>query len=148
MDTLRTRTFPSRFASLSAISEFVTTAARAAGLQPAAVYAVQMAVDEACTNIIEHAYGGEGNEPIQCTCHITADGLTIILHDYGRPFDPTAVTPPNLEAKLQDRSSGGLGVHFIRQLMDQVRFEFSPHCGNKLIMVKCRETPPWPIHPK
>jgi serine/threonine-protein kinase RsbW len=135
----QTRAFPGRFDSLAAIGEFVSRAAEAAGLDARAVYSVQMAVDEACSNIIEHAYGGEGRGNIECTCHVDEDGLTVVLRDKGRFFDPTSVPAPDLHANLEDRTGGGLGLYFMRQLMDEVHFEFTPGSGNLLTMVKRRE---------
>ena len=140
MDTSQTLTFPGRFDSLAPISEFITQAAKAAGLDARAVHEVQMAVDEACSNIIEHAYGGEGRGTIKCTCRISDDGLTVILRDHGCLFDPASVPEPNLHANIKDRNGGGLGLYFMRQLMDKVHFEFTPDSGNTLTMVKRRET--------
>ena len=139
MNGSQTRTFPGRFDSLAVISEFVTHAAEQGGLNARAVYAVQMAVDEACSNIIEHAYGGEDRGEIECTCRVSDDGLTVMLRDHGRSFDPTNVPDPDLHASLQERSGGGLGLYFMRQLMDDVRFEFTPESGNLLTMVKRKE---------
>jgi serine/threonine-protein kinase RsbW len=141
MDTPQTATFPARLDSLAAIGEFVTRAAEAAGLDARAVYAVQLAVEEACSNIIEHAYGGEGRGDIECTCMISNNGLTVVLRDYGRPFNPASVPKPDLYASLEDRNAGGLGFYLIHQLMDQVRFEFTPDSGNVLTMVKRKESP-------
>jgi serine/threonine-protein kinase RsbW len=141
MDTSQTRTFPGRFDSLAAISEFVTRAARAAGLDARAVDAVQLAVDEACSNIVEHAYGGEGRGDIECTCRVDSDGLTVVLRDHGRPFDPSSVPEPDLSPSLDDAActGGGLGLYFVRQLMDQVHFEFTADSGNVLTLVKRKE---------
>jgi serine/threonine-protein kinase RsbW len=140
MDIEQTRTFPGQFGSLAAICKFVTRAAEVAGLDARAVYAVQMAVDEACTNIIEYAYGGEGRGDIECTCHTNSDGLTITLRDYGCPFDPDSVPEPNRACGIQECKVGGLGLYFMRQLMDEVRFEFTEDSGNVLTMVKRKET--------
>jgi serine/threonine-protein kinase RsbW len=136
----QTRTFPGQFNSLAKISEFVTRAAGAVGLSEDAVYAVEMAVDEACTNIIAHAYGGEGRGDIECTCQINGDKLTVTLRDRGGPFDPSRVPEPDVDAALQDRREGGLGLYLIRRLMDEVHFEFTPDSGNILTMVKCKES--------
>jgi serine/threonine-protein kinase RsbW len=141
-DTSQTLTFPGQFDSLAPVSEFVTLAAKAAGLDARAVYAVQMAVDEACSNIIEHAYGGEGRGTIECACHINDDGLIVVIRDHGRPFDPTSIPEPDLHASLEDRDGGGLGLYFIRQLMDTVHFEFTPDSGNVLTMVKRKGAAP------
>lgn len=132
-------TFPGRYASLAAIGKFIVGAAQEAGLDPRAVHAVELAVDEASTNIIEHAYGGEGRGDIEITCCINSTGLTVILRDRGRPFDPDSVPPPDLHAPLEERNGGGLGLHFMRQLMDEVRFEFTPDSGNVLLMIKRKE---------
>ena len=140
MATSQTLAFPGRFDRLAAISEFVTRAAEAAGLDARAIYAVQIAVDEACSNIIEYAYGGEGRGDIECTCRINDGGLAVILRDHGRPFDPTSVPEPDLHASLEDRNGGGLGLYFMRQLMDKVHFEFTQDSGNVLTMVKRKET--------
>ena len=135
----QTRRFIGRFDSLAQIREFVARAAGAAGLGPAAVYAVEMAVDEACTNIIEHAYGSEGRGDIECTCQPDTEGLTVTLRDYGRPFDPSGVPKPDTNASLEGRTEGGLGLYLIRELMDEVHFEFTPDSGNVLTLVKRKE---------
>ena len=135
-DSTQTSNFPGRFESLAKIGEFVARAAEEAGLDERATYAVQMAVDEACSNIIEHGYGGEDQGEIECTCRIDEDELTVILRDEGDSFDPTSVPDPNVAAELEDRKAGGLGIFFMRQLMDEVSFECSPETGNVLTMVK------------
>ncbi len=143
-ETSQTITFPGQFESLAAISEFVTRVAEAAGLDARAVDAVQLAVDEACSNIIQHAYGGEGRGDVECTCRTNDDGLTVIIRDHGRPFDPSLISEPDACPSLEDDSctGGGLGLYFMRQLMDKVRFEFSPDTGNVLTMIKRKEPEP------
>ncbi len=141
MNTKQTRIFLGQFDSLAAICEFVTRAAESAKLDARAIYAVQMAVDEACTNIIEYAYGGEGRGDIECTCQTNDNGLTIILHDQGSPFDPERVPEPDRNAAIQEHKIGGLGLYFMRQLMDKVNFEFTDS-GNMLTMIKHKETTP------
>ena len=130
------RVFPAQFESLSAIDHFVADAARRAGLDRCAVYQVQLAVDEACSNIIEHAYGGEGDGVIECGLDIADGELTVTLRDYGKPFDPQSVPEPDVEATLEDRTGGGLGLYFIRHIMDDVYFEFDTKQGNLLMMIK------------
>jgi anti-sigma regulatory factor (Ser/Thr protein kinase) len=137
---MQTVTFPGRFESLAQISDLIVQQAKEAGLDEAAVYAVDLAVDEAFTNIIEHAYGGEGKGSIQCTCLVKEDGLTITLRDFGRPFDPDKIPAPNVKARLKDLRSGGAGLFLIRKMMDEVRFEFDPKSGNVLTMVKRKQS--------
>ncbi|MGC9357520.1 MAG: ATP-binding protein [Anaerolineae bacterium] len=136
-DTI-TRTFEACLESLNALNDFVTGAAHDAALDDAAIYAVQMAVEEAFSNIIQHAYGEECTQSIECTCRVDDVGLTIILQDEGRPFNPDSVPEPDLCAPIEERSVGGLGVYFIRQLMDEVYFDCRAGTTNVLTMVKHR----------
>jgi serine/threonine-protein kinase RsbW len=132
-------TFPGRFESLAKISEYVVQAARAAGLNEEAVYAVDLSVDEACTNIIEHAYGGEGRGEIECTCTNLGDGLKIVLHDQGRTFNPSKIPTPNNKTRLKDLKSRGAGLFLMQNMMDEVTFEFSTEAGNILTMIKYQD---------
>jgi serine/threonine-protein kinase RsbW len=137
----RAAVFPARCESLAAIIAFVTEVACQAGLNREAVQAVQLAVDEACMNIIEHAYQGTESGSIECSCAVDARGLTITLVDQGIPFDFDKVPQPCLSANLEERSERGFGVYIMCQLMDEVRHTFSPQRGNILTMVKYRGAP-------
>jgi anti-sigma regulatory factor (Ser/Thr protein kinase) len=132
-------TFPGRLDSLPAIVELAVEAAETACLNARAIYGVQLAMEEACSNIIKHAYQGQGNGDIECTFVIEQHKLTMILRDYGRPFDPDSIPPPDISARLEERGLGGLGLYFMRQLMDVIHFEFTSDSGNILTMVKCKE---------
>jgi serine/threonine-protein kinase RsbW len=132
-----TKAFPGRYESLARIGDFVRMVAQDAGFEKFAVYSIEMAVDEACSNIIEHAYGGEGSGEIRCKCSVSEHALTIELSDRGKSFDPSSVPPPNLSDNLDEREAHGLGLYFIRQWMDEVRF-VSKGADNVLTMVKNR----------
>ena len=139
-----TQVFSAQFENLDKAREFVAEAALTCGLGEAAVYAAQLAVDEAFTNIIEHAYGGECLEKIECTCLVTENDLVIKLRDCGKPFNPCDVPEPDLEAELEERDIGGLGLFFIQQLMDEVEFSFTQDADtgkqcNVIRMVKHKE---------
>lgn len=135
-NVMRTELFPSVFESLDGIREFVGRAAQDAGLDEKAVYGVQLATDEACSNIIEHAYAGASDQQIEVTCNVQPDRLTVILRDRGRKFEPTLVPEPVLTGSIEDREIGGLGLHFIRKLMDEVQYESDPQIGNVLTLIK------------
>jgi len=136
---MRKRTFPGRLDKLADISLFVVQAAEEAGLDDSGVYAIELAVDEAATNIIEHAYQGEDRGEICCSIEVNRDGLKVILQDWGNPFDPKKVPEPTLGASLEKIQSSGLGLFFIRKLMDEVQFEFSKEKGNTITLVKRRK---------
>lgn len=146
-------TVPAQFKNLRKIREFVKKCARKAGFSEAECYKIQLAVDEACSNIIEHAYGGENRGEIVCSCDYNDHEIIIQLVDYGDSFDPTRVEPPDLNSTICDRKTGGLGLYFIHQLMDEVTFTIVPddtpqnvpgvinRSRNVLVMSKRRSKP-------
>lgn len=121
---------------LPRVIEFVRQACLKAGLDDDTIFACELATDEACTNIIEHAYQGRQDGVIRVACQVSNTSFTVEFHDHGQPFDPDQVLPPNLSGDLADREIGGLGLHFMRRLMDEVRFEFDEQAGNTLVMTK------------
>ncbi len=131
---------PGRYDRLEQIAGFVEQCAQDAGLDELATCRCQLAVDEACTNVIEHGYQGENRGKIEIACRPGDGVLTITIRDQAPPFDLDSVPPPDLSASLEDLEVGGLGVYFIRQVMDDVRFTHE-NGHNKLVMVKRREPP-------
>ena len=131
-------TFPARFEFLDEIRELVAQIARAGGFNEKEIYSLQLAADEAASNIIEHAYEGISNATLDITCDMRGDTLTITMRDTGRPFNPSNVKQPNLKADLSERQIGGLGLYLMRKLMDEVCYEASPTKGNLLTMIKRR----------
>jgi serine/threonine-protein kinase RsbW len=131
-------TFPARFEFLDEIRDLVAEVARKGGFSEKEIYSLQLAADEAASNIIEHAYAGISNASLDVTCDINNDILTITMRDNGKPFDPSKVKQPNLKADLSERQIGGLGMYLMRKLMDDVRYEANSRTGNLLTMIKRR----------
>ncbi len=142
------RTFPARFEELDAMRDFVAEAARMFGLDARGVYNIQLAVDEAASNIVEHAYKDIPDGFIEITCRSEPGALTITLRDQGESFDPSGVEHPNLETGLDERTIGGLGLFLMSKLMDEVHFQSLPQTGNLLTLVKRSATPPAPTPPR
>lgn len=131
-------TFPARFEFLNEIRSFVAQVAHEGGFTEKTIYALQLASDEAASNIIEHAYEGISDAFLHVTCDMQNDELVITMRDTGKPFNPTHVKQPNLKAGLSERQIGGLGVYLMRKLMDEVRYESDAKTGNLLTMSKRR----------
>ena len=129
-----------RYSNVHTICEFVVDGARVAGLDDGDVFHVELACDEACTNIIEHAYGGEDKGDIEVHWWVNGDYFSVGLYDNGRSFNPDNIHPPifdQFSAEEPDELEiGGLGLHFMRTLMDEVRYSSDPAKGNSLIMTK------------
>ncbi len=124
-----------RLENLSVISDFIGKAMRQVGAKEKSIAEVQLAADEACANIIMYAYSGRKGI-IKLGLELAGDDLIVTIRDRGKPFDPTSVPPPDLEADLNERRIGGLGMYFMRKVMDEVSYSFHPEEGNKLTMRK------------
>jgi serine/threonine-protein kinase RsbW len=133
---MRKSTFDANFHNLDEIREFVGEAARQVGFSEKEIYSIQLAADEASTNIIEHAYVGVENGRIEIECSTTGDDLKIVMRDNGKSFDPSSVPEPNVKADLSERKIGGLGMYLMRKLMDEVYYESLPGIVNTLTMIK------------
>jgi serine/threonine-protein kinase RsbW len=131
-------TFPAKFEFLDEIRELVAQTALAGSFTEKEIYSLQLAADEAASNIIEHAYAGISNANLDITCDMRGDTLTITMRDTGISFDPSSVKQPNLKADLSERQIGGLGLYLMRKLMDEVHYESDPKTGNLLTMIKRR----------
>jgi len=131
-------TFPAKFEFLDEIRDFVAQVARTGGFTDQGIYSLQLAADEAASNIIEHAYKGISDATLDVTCDMQGEKILITMHDTGIPFDPSLVKQPNLKADLSERQIGGLGVYLMRKIMDEVRYESNAKTGNLLTMIKRR----------
>lgn len=127
--------------NLVVIADFVTAAAKKLGLDEHETFALQMAVDEACSNVMEHAYRGRSDGKVSLRFQAVDDEVVVTIHDQGEPFDPQSVPRPDISAPLQKRENGGLGLYLMEKLMDSVEWEFDPERGNTLTMRKHRGKP-------
>lgn len=128
--------FAAKFEFLDEIREFVGTIARENGFSDKDVYNIQLAADEAASNIIEHAYEGVTDGVLEISCTVQGNAITLVLVDHGESFDPSDVPAPDLTADLSDRKIGGLGIYLMRTLMDEVHYESNSNKSNTLTMIK------------
>lgn len=131
-----TARFPARYDHLRAISAFVSDAIKDSPFDDRQRYAVDLAVSEACSNVIDHAYGGEDRGDIRILLDLNESGLKITIQDDGEPFDPACVAEPDLTSPLETRCERGLGLFLIRELMDEAVYDFSCPGLNQLTLVK------------
>jgi serine/threonine-protein kinase RsbW len=123
--------------NLPVIGEFIDEVMQCFGVDDAKdVYAVQLSVDEACTNIIKHAYANKQEGKIVVRCLISETSKFVVqIMDWGDAFDPTALPTPDTHGALNERKEGGLGVFFMKKFMDEVTYRRSDNM-NLLILAK------------
>jgi len=127
---------PSQTDNLELIREFVSKVASKVGFGGDDVSKIELAVDEACSNVIKHAYQKDPSKPIDIAMKIDLNKFTIVITDRGRGFDPAKLKMPDMKEYLAELRVGGLGIYLMRSLMDEVDYEIKPGVRNKVTMVK------------
>ena len=125
--------FPARAAELKKIRDAMRKAVEGCGCSAKSTADIVLAIDEACQNIIRHAYRGDSDNVIEIEVEHRGDGLVFTLADQAPAIDPNVVKPRDLD----DIRPGGLGTHFISRVMDEVEFlRPASGRGNLLRMVR------------
>jgi serine/threonine-protein kinase RsbW len=127
---------PSSTANLSMIRDFVGKIGMQAGLDDMEVARLEMAVDEACSNVMEHAYQSDATKEVSIRAVVDESVLRIVVIDTGKGFDPAAVEQKKLEDLISAKRTGGLGMRLIKSFMDEVHYAMVPGEKNELTMVK------------
>ncbi|UCH66047.1 MAG: ATP-binding protein [Ignavibacterium sp.] len=129
-------TVKSRTENLSLIRDFISDKASATGISNEEVENIMLAVDEACTNIIKHAYKSYPDGEIIIKVDYNRDKLLITIIDYGNTFDPLVVPDPDLQKYYRNGKVGGLGMYLMKSLMDDVKYTTVPGKYNQVLLSK------------
>jgi serine/threonine-protein kinase RsbW len=126
----------SRTERLIAVRDFVSSAAREFGFADEEVSKIALAVDEACTNIIKHAYKFDPHKELTVTVKGGNGAFEVSISDTGRQFNPSSVQPPDMKEYLSHFRRGGLGVYLMKTLMDKVEYNIEPGKPNEVRLIK------------
>ena len=127
---------PSQTDNLELIREFVSRVAAKVGFDTEEVNRIELAVDEACTNVIKHAYEKDEKQSIDIAIQIDYKKFTVIVTDRGKGFDINKIKMPDMKEYLAEMRVGGLGIFLMNSLMDEVDFNAKPGVKNQVKMVK------------
>jgi serine/threonine-protein kinase RsbW/sigma-B regulation protein RsbU (phosphoserine phosphatase) len=111
-------------AELSRVAETVDEFCSELGLPPGCAFKLNVAIEELLTNTISYGYDDSGDHQIALDIAHAGETLVIEISDDARPFDPLNAPPPDLESAIEDRRIGGLGVHLVKTLMDDVGYAY------------------------
>lgn len=128
--------FPSLTDNLEVIRDFVYRLAQKAGFHQDAADQIALAVDEACTNVIKHAHEFNSRKMIDLSIIYTNKQFEIIITDKGKGFDPQSLEKPDLPKYIHEAKMGGLGIHLMKTLMDEVNYSFNPGIKNQVSLIK------------
>jgi serine/threonine-protein kinase RsbW len=122
---------------LAKVRDFVASHAEKFGFEEDQVSDIRLAVDEAFTNIIEHAYKNSAEESVKISLSHNSDTFSISLFDNGQSFSLDDYKEPDVAARIKQKKRGGVGVYLIQKLMDEVSYQ---HKGteNEIRMTKKR----------
>ena len=126
----------SRTENLAEIREFINSAATESGFSKDAIDNIILAVDEACTNIIKHAYKYFPDGKIILNLKTDKKTFTIDIIDYGKSFEPGLVPNPDLQKYFNEKRVGGLGMYLMKSLMDEVKYISVPGEYNQVSLTK------------
>jgi len=114
---------PAKLENLELLMSFIKNSAEKQGFSLKNINEIQIATEEPIVNIISYAYPDKnGNIEITCSGR-KGKGLVIEIVDWGVPFDPMSMPEPDIDAPMDDRKIGGLGIYIMRKLMDEVNYE-------------------------
>ena len=130
---------PADAAYLELVGQFVSFVAQRHGFTEREMARLRLATDEACANVVEHSTAESDVTCFTVVCEVDDQNLVVRIRDNGPLFDLEGVREPNLDAPLEKRAVGGLGIYLIRRLMDQVELRPLPS-GKELVMTKALPT--------
>jgi serine/threonine-protein kinase RsbW len=122
--------------NLSQIRDFTKTAAQDSGFSEDTIGKIILAVDEACTNIIKHAYKNSPEGEIAISVELEGAKFTISIIDHGTHFDLTGIPEPDIKQYYKQKRAGGLGMFLMKRLMDEVNYYTLTGNKNQVILVK------------
>lgn len=127
---------PSSTENLVLIRDFVSAIGAQVGFDENEIARLALAVDEACANVIEHAYGSDETREVTVRAAVEEGEIHFDIIDTGRGFDPSLIKTEAVEELVKQRRSGGLGLRLIRTIMDDVQYRIVPGEMNELRMTK------------
>lgn len=122
--------------NLIQIRKFTESVAQESGFSEDEIGKIILAVDEACTNIIKHAYKYSPEEEIKITITFDSNKLVISIVDHGNHFDPNVIPEPDIKEYYKQKKSGGLGMFLIKKLMDEVVYSTTTGNKNQVTLIK------------
>ena len=126
----------SRTENLTTVREFVSSTVEEVNIPQDIAGDIVLAVDEACTNIIKHAYKFLPDGDITIKLKYSEKKITVEITDHGAPFSADNVPTPDLKKYFEEKRVGGLGMYLMKSLMDDVHYKSVPGKYNQVLLTK------------
>jgi anti-sigma regulatory factor (Ser/Thr protein kinase) len=136
MDTAMAIEHAANLDNLPRFMSFIDDACKRAGADEDTVYALRLAVEEVCINLINYGYKGMTPGSIRVSFDQRGDRITVKIRDHARPFDPANSPAPDLTSDADARPIGGLGWYLVKRFVDELDYRSDPRRGNVLTLTK------------
>ncbi len=130
-----------RLENLPHFMAFIDEACRSAGADEDTAYALRLAVEEVCVNLIRYGYKDMAPGPIRVAFRQRGDRLVVRISDHARPFDPADAPEPDLTSDAEKRPIGGLGWYLVKHSVDRLEYRADPVHGNVLTLTRRMRQP-------
>lgn len=127
-------TLPNDVKTVPQLASFVEEVAESHGADLSVTMSLNLALEEAVVNVMNYAYPKDTFGEINITASFSDNSLIFTISDAGTPFDPTKVSDPDTLLSAEDRPIGGLGIHLVRQIMDEVCYIYEN--GHNILTLK------------
>jgi serine/threonine-protein kinase RsbW len=121
----------SSLSELDQLCQNLETFGKKFGLSKKLIFEINLALDELFTNIISYGFKDDNEHAIKVTLTPRNDELCLCIEDDGTPFNPIEVETPDVSSSVEKCKIGGLGIHIMKKLMDEVCYE---RCGDKNVL--------------
>lgn len=122
--------------NLAKIRDFIKQTAEKSGFSDEVVSKIILAVDEACTNVIKHAYQYSSKGKMIIQVKSDSSKFSVSITDTGVGFNANAVPEPDMKSYFEEKKVGGLGIYLMKKLMDEVKYKSLNDRKNQVIMTK------------
>ena len=129
---------PLDLAVFGQVQHFVDEFLAENGVDEKASYSARLVIEEIVRNLIQHTPPYATDETVEIAVSVTPDRVTVAISDVRPPFDPSAAPPLDVDAPLAERREGGMGIHLVRNMVDELRYEREDD-RNRLTAVIARE---------
>jgi serine/threonine-protein kinase RsbW len=143
MQPLLHKKMPAVLDSLYEIMDGVSDCAAGQDIRPERIEDIKLSLEEILVNIFNYAYPKDRAGDVEITCSLSDQGDFIIeIKDSGAPFDMLSVAEPDIDAPIEDRRIGGLGIFFVKQFIDDIRYSREENCNVLTLAIRKEQPPP------
>ena len=116
------------------LSTFIDEVCESHGVEMMTTMQMNLALEEAVVNVMTYGYPEGTKGYVEISAQSDSSGLTFVIRDSGKPFDPTTKGDVDTTLSAEERSIGGLGIHLVKQLMDSIQYEYKD--GHNILTLK------------